>query len=242
MKLHVRHVVAVVVVGLCLVASSSEADPNSNSFDKVVPHEELSRLSAEWWQWALSIPTPVNPLNEGVLPMGANPTGETCMVGQRGPIWFLAGVLNGGTAMRTCTLPEGKELFFPVINSVEINTPNVCGQGQELSVEQMRLDVAPFIDNVSHLKVTLDGKPIHHLHRVESDVFDVTLPEDNIFDAPCAPSNVPAGVYSPAVDDGIYAFLRPLDAGTHTLHIQATSGSTSLDITYQLVVVPVTLK
>jgi hypothetical protein len=199
-------------------------------------------LSAEWWQWALSIPAPVNPLRD--------PTGDNCMIGQRGPTWFLAGVFGSGTAVRTCTLPEGKELFFPAFNSVEFNTPNVCGQGPEdFSAEKMRMDIAPFIDNVSNLKVTLDGKPIHHLRRVKSDVFDVTLPEDNIFDALCVGAglgNHPGGVFSPAVGDGIYAFLKPLNAGTHTLHIQATSqvssGSISLDVTYTLVVVPVTLQ
>src|SRR5262249_32727456 len=149
--------------------SSSEANPSSSSFDKVVPHGELRRLSAEWWQWILSIPTSVNPLLEGVPPppVDANPP-ETCMAGQRGPIWFLAGVFGSGMAKRTCTLPEGKELFFPAFNAVEYNTPKICGQGPEdLSVERMRSDLAPFIDGVSFLKVTLDRKPIHHLHRVQ---------------------------------------------------------------------------
>lgn len=235
MKLYTKHVVAVVAVGLCLVAPSSEADPNSNSFDKVASHGELSQLSAEWWQWALSIPTPMNPL--------LDQTGDDCMVGQRGPTWFLAGVFGSGgrPVYRNCTLPEGKELFFPAINQANINTPNVCTQEKDLSVKELRSAITPFIDNVSHLKVTLDNKPLHHLHRVKSDVFDVTLPEDNILNTLC-PDNVPAGVYSPAVDEGIYAFLRPLDVGTHKLHIQATSTGTSQDIIYTLVVVPVRRK
>jgi hypothetical protein len=237
MKLYTRHVVAVVAVGLCLVASSSEAGPNSSSFEKEAPPEELRRLSAEWWQWALSIPTSVNPLRPPI-----DPTVENCMIGQRGPIWFLPGGVAVPTALPPCTVPEGKELFFPAVNAMEANSPNVCGQGPEdLSVEKMRSDNAAFVDNVSHLKVTLDGKPIHHLHRVQSDVFDITLPEDNIFDALCA-GDSPAGVYSPAVGDGIYVFLKPLDAGTHTLQIQATSGDISVDTTYHLVVVPVKLR
>jgi len=44
---------------------------------------DRKRLSAEWVQWALSIPTDVNPLTDE--------TGEDCMVGQNGSIWFLAG-------------------------------------------------------------------------------------------------------------------------------------------------------
>jgi hypothetical protein len=234
MKLYTKHVAAVVAVGLCLVAPSSGADPNSNSFDKVAPHGELSRLSAEWWQWALSIPTPANPL--------ADRTGADCMSGQRGPVWFLAGALFGGKAERTCTLPADKELFFPIINVASINTPNVCFQGPEDdSVEALRLAAATFIDNASDVAATLDRKPIHHLRRIESDVFDVTLPADNILNPTCVPS-VPAGVYSPGVDDGIYAFLKPLDVGRHELHFHATNGDFFLDITYHLIVVPVRRK
>jgi hypothetical protein len=44
----------------------------------------------------------------------------------------------GGTATRTSFVPEGTELFFPVINSVKINTPNVCGQVGHLSVSELR--------------------------------------------------------------------------------------------------------
>src|SRR5437867_9117304 len=77
-------------------------------------------LSTQWWQWALSLPPSVNPQTDT--------TGEDCVVGQRGSTWFLAGVFGGGTASRTCSIPQGTTLFFPIINSVNINTPNVCGQ------------------------------------------------------------------------------------------------------------------
>src|SRR5215813_2675062 len=76
-----------------------------------------AELSAEWWQWALSIPTSVNPLTDT--------TGADCMVGQRGAAWFLAGVFfTGGTVTRTCSIPQGTRLFFPVINFVTVNSPN----------------------------------------------------------------------------------------------------------------------
>ena len=51
------------------------------------------------------------------------------MVGQSGSVWFLAGIFGGGSATRTCAVPAGKALYFPVLNSVNINAPNVCGQG-----------------------------------------------------------------------------------------------------------------
>jgi hypothetical protein len=55
---------------------------------------------------------------------------------------------------------------------------------------------------------------------------------------------VPAGVYSPSVDDGYYALLKPLSLGNHTLHVHAEIPSQSfvLDVTYNLIVKPVQLK
>jgi hypothetical protein len=84
----------------------------------------LKNLTAKWWQWALSIPVFENPL--------LDQTGEKCMVGQRGPVWFLVGNFGGGDTTRSCSIPEGKRLFFPVINSVNIDTPNVrAGPGED---------------------------------------------------------------------------------------------------------------
>jgi hypothetical protein len=94
------------------------------------------------------------------------------------------------------------------------------------------------------LAVEVDGKPIRNLHRVQSKVFEVALPEENVFDAPCAPGGIPAGIYSPAVDDGLYVQLNPLKVGGHTLHFHAESPGAGfvLDVTYDLTVVPVLLK
>jgi hypothetical protein len=92
--------------------------------------EFFAKLSAVWWQWALSIPTSVNPQ--------LDTTGKDAVVGQRGSVWFLAGFFGGGPATRTCSVPQGTALFFPVINSVNINIPDVCGQMGTLTVSQLR--------------------------------------------------------------------------------------------------------
>jgi hypothetical protein len=198
--------------------------------------ESFEHLSAEWWQWALSIPTVVNPQ--------LDTTGENAVVGQHGKLWFLAGVFGGGTVIRDCSVPEGTALFFPVINSVNIDTPGVCGQEGSLSVEELRAASAGFVDGATNLSVTVDMVAIKHLRRVQSKVFAVALPEDNVFDAPCGSNNVPVGIYSPAVDDGFYVLLDKLSAGKHTLHFHAENPSQSFvqDVTYHLTVVPVSTK
>jgi hypothetical protein len=88
--------------------------------------------------------------------------------------------------------------------------------------------------------VELDGQPITDVRRVQSKVFWVALPEDNLFDQFCK-NKTPAGVYSPAVDDGYHVRLGPLPVGEHTLRFE-TTGAISQNITYALTVEPVRLK
>ncbi|HZU24192.1 MAG TPA: hypothetical protein VFA04_01650 [Bryobacteraceae bacterium] len=189
------------------------------------------KLGAVWTQWAYSIPTSVNPM--------VDPTGANCMVGQHGSLWFLAGVYGGGAAIRQCSIPENTSLFFPVINGVQFNTPNVCGQGPlNLSVQDMRAWAAAGIDAATNVFVTLDGKPLHNILRLQSDEFALTIPDDNFWVKPCKHyGGSPGGVYSPAVDDGLYMMLGPLPVGRHTLHMHAESGAFVQDVTYNLNVV-----
>jgi hypothetical protein len=230
MKSNTRRFVAIVGIGLGLMMPINMAFADSEAFKK---------LSAEWWQWALSIPTSENPQ--------LDTTGEKCVVGQHGSVWFLAGIFGGGTATRTCSVPADKVLFFPVINSVNINTPNVCGQGPgNIPAKDLRALSATFIDGATSLSVEVDGETTKDLRRVQSQLFEVALPEENVFDAPCTGAgvgNAPAGIYSPAVDDGFYVRLKPLEIGNHTIRFHAEGPDGSIqDVRYDLTVVPVLLK
>ena len=211
----------------------------------------LSELTAEWWQWAASIPD---------VPDAPNPTsdmtGASCMVGQRDSIRFLAGLGafgQGGTAVRACSVPEGTTIFFPVINSVFFNTPD-CGQGgQSFNVKELRQMVKSFIDDATNLSVKVvkaDGTKIRGtlLKRIQSEPFAAAFPQENFFGPnACATGQpLPAGIYSPSVDDGYYASIPPLKPGSYTLNFHAEShnnmGPVIQDITYNLTVVPVSLK
>jgi hypothetical protein len=126
--------------------------------------ESLEQLSAQWWQWALSIPTSVNPQTDT--------TGEDAVVGQRGSVWFLAGFFNGGTPVtRKCSVPEGTQLFFPVTNGIGINTPKVCGQNGPLTVSKLRAMAAEQIAGAANLSVTVDGVAIGIPPPVQSPLF-----------------------------------------------------------------------
>ena len=236
MKYALRGLCTRVGVGLGLIMSLCAAYAQGASSEA----ESLSELTAQWWQWATSIPTTVNPI--------VDINGASCMVGQRGSMWFLAGSFSGGTVGRTCSVPATATLFFPVVNIININAPNVCGQNSvNQSAKFLRSQIVGAIDGAVNLSVTLDNQLVTPLQRVKSIVFDVALPLDNIFNAPCVGAGlgtVPAGIYSPAVDDGFYALLQPLEVGNHTLHIhgEIPAQSSVQDVTYRLTVVQVSGK
>jgi hypothetical protein len=181
--------------------------------------------SARWWQWAFALPVDQSPFfdDNGNCSHGAN--------GQLGPVWFLAGVLNAsGTAVRDCTLPAGKALFFPLIN-VECSTleaPPFYGSNEA----ELRACAAGFtFDNVF---AAIDGVPVHDLARylVVSPAFTFTLPPDNTL-------GLPPGT-GQSVSNGYYLLLAPLAVGQHTLHFGGTYSAFnfSLDITYHLTIAP----
>jgi hypothetical protein len=79
--------------------------PSSHPYGK-----SYGEWANSWWQWADSIPMSVNPL--------IDPTGANCAQGQSGQVWFLAGSPSGSYD-RSCTVPAGKAVFFPVANFQE---------------------------------------------------------------------------------------------------------------------------
>lgn len=208
--------------------------------DEVLYGKKMDEWSAEWWQYVLATPRNPNPL--------LDPTGGYCTIVQHGPVWFLEGVTAGsGAAERSCTIPEGKALFFPLINLVDINVA-------DQSVSELRAEIDGCLDAAFNLSLVVDGQaiPLKQLKtlRVKSMPFEVVYPADGV---PVDPP-LPADIYSPAVDDGYYAMLKPLPVGEHTLSFTAASPGCnypptgfhvdpwSEDVTYHITVAPVVLK
>lgn len=178
-------------------------------------------FSARWWQWLLSIPAAVNP--------NLDTTGEHCALGQYDDVWFLAGNF-GGSSVRTCTIPAGKPIFFPVINSLAFKPV-----GKD-TLNSLRSLAAGFPDSVTTLTVTVDGNAVNN-YRVRSPSFTIIAPPKGIVTpgALQAPGNTDT-----LVSDGYWVLLPPLAADTtHTIHINGTtSGGFELDVTYTLNVAP----
>jgi hypothetical protein len=198
--------------------------PGSRPFDRSFP-----QWTAEWWQYVYSIPVPDNPVLDVV--------GTNCMLGQHGPVWFLFGSFGSTPVRRTCSIPEDRALLFPIINTVNIAFPSD-------TIDELRAQIAPFIDAVNKLSVEVDGETIEGLRdfRIKSVPFSIALPPNGLFPLDVCLESPPLGVCSPTVSDGFWVMLKPLSAGEHTIHIFGQSGEFKQDITYVITTVAVRLK
>jgi hypothetical protein len=219
--------IAALVVGLGLTVSISlpAAQAKDNPNPGIVPNNALYQtLSAQWWQWALSAPPSVNPVLDS--------TGAYCAQGQgefsNNNVWFLAGTF-GDSATRSCTIPPGKSLFFPILNILYAcdPPPAVCPP-----LADIRTLLAGFMNNPILLEASIDDVPVQALvsYRAASSVFSIGLQADNVLGAP-------PGTYEPAAADGYYLLVTPLTPGTHTIYFKGigSDGFTS-EATYNLTV------
>ncbi len=218
-------VVVLAIIATC--PSFARSAPPSIAPIHSHPHgQTYSAWAAEWWQWKLETPASVNP----VLDI----TGEHCAEGQTGRVWFLAGTFFGnGTVERSCTVPTGTALFFPLINAFYgafLNDPP-----ETLTEEFLRAQVV--CTNVV-VAAEIDGIAVNHplQYFEQSPLFEVQLPEDNVFGVD--EDVVPELLLSPSVDAGYYLFLRPLSPGAHTIHWVASQsclfGDFAQEVTYHL--------
>lgn len=191
--------------------------------------KSFEEWTAAWWQWAVQVPVTLIPFRD--------PTGELASHGQSGPVWFLAGN-NGGTTVRQATVPEGKALFFPIMNLAwfQFTTdPPVTPECIADNYSCIRDPIKGPQDNPRLLKCDIDGYPVQGLsnRRYFSVPFDLEMPDNNFVEQP-------AGLFTPNVDDGYYVMVRPLSRGRHVVHFEAINGSGEfvLDVTYHLTVAP----
>ncbi len=209
------------------------------------PHgKTYGEWSNAWWKWAFSISVPNNPL------IGSYSNGDPkCSAGQSGPVWFLGATVFpvGGQSTpvtRTCTIPTGKALFFPIVNSQRDNV-NSCIDHTFTKDNGAELQTLAAGDinsvNVNTLTAQVDGVNIKNLGNYRAGpnnpTYSFTLPQDNLYNFiyNCtAPNLVPSGTYTPAASDGYYLMLAPLSVGSHTIIFKAPDFG--VDVTYNLTV------
>lgn len=184
--------------------------PNANALTDAIYAHEAKR----WLRWAMALPWSTGPITDT--------TGAACAQGQSGPLWFLAGT-PGGPATRSCTLPRGKFLFVPLVNTWvlpandRVDTPEELAAGDAFSHEYLQWNE----DHACGLELELDGVPVasqatlDQLGTMVLDPFSVMLNADNFQSA----VGRPGGHQIAAWTGGHYALLTPLTPGHHTLEL-----------------------
>ncbi len=261
----VQRVVLLIAAFLTLVAVPSLALPapaDAQSGLVVQPQgHAYSDASEAWWQWAHSLPAHKHPL----LDQGRVDCGQ----GQHGDLWFIGGTIApgfvgpSGPIDRTCTIPSGTRLFFPVFNAWSDNVL-VSPQCTELGLRDI---IKPWVDGATGLVASVDGQAIpgvaaNGLYRTRSGSFSYQYPGGSLLcalggcdannqgacptqtardSAPLVVGSSRGGVVGPApaqggpvVADGVYVMLNPLGPGAHTIHFEAPTGG--LNVTYHITV------
>ena len=192
-----------------------------------------AQWAAKYWQWALSFPATADPASD----TAAQESGQT------GPVWFLAGahgssLVNGQvteppalhrstfTVTRQITVPEGKALFFAVLGALADNTGCPNYNNPLLTPPQLGAQVLDFWNLVvSATFCTIDGvsvsglaNPITSPYLIQTPPFSYTLAAHHnllaaAFGEPCIPDTTTVG---PAVGEGVFLMVPPLNAGGRT--------------------------
>ena len=168
--------------------------------------------SRAWWQWAASFEQDESPV--------ADRTGALCDRKQQGAVWFLAGTYGTNRTIRTCKVPQGKYLFFPLINYV-VMPPS----GRLVSCLTVMSSAASTTEGVSNLILEVDGVRVPQLltyRQATKDCFDIGVlaqPKVRVF---------------PSAANGYYVMLRPLKPGKHVLNFGGALPSMLQAVTYTL--------
>ena len=193
-----------------------------------------TQWAAEWWQRFLQMP--MTNSAGAVHPWIDTPRFDVSEA-QMSDVWFLAAPF--GTAKRSCLIPEGKSLFFPLfcVESSSLEEPPYYGAttDDQSAVAQYWADhiVDPFCE--------LDGIALSNMapYRIQSPQVSITAPAPWILGQ--------AGGRGTSTGDGYFVFLSPMAPGEHTLHYGAAFRFTKaqdgldlndkIDMTYHIKVV-----
>ncbi|MGA5375794.1 signal protein [Streptomyces griseoincarnatus] len=185
------------IAAVALVATLAGCGGRAATAEGRLSSEELQ---GRWWTWAATEPAPTNPVGDE--------DGSACGRNQPEDVWFLAGTF-GTQAERTCAVPEGLPLAFPLMNM--FGTPADC---------------ADFMSTAEGSAV-LDGEKVDaDAHQAES--IEIRSGAGN-------PVTGTDGSFT-AHGCGLWVQLPAPEPGEHSLEIRGRSGGFSVGVDYTLTV------
>lgn len=197
---------------LTLAASLLLAAARPASAQLVPPSRAIAGVTQEewskrWWRWALSFDDEDSPV--------ADPDGRLCASGQSGPVWFLAGTYETRRTVRSCRIPAGKTLFFPLINTLAFPPDDEREACASLMLRAETQTEAP-----AALVLEFNGRRFDGLaeHRQATRGCFLVAPDDD----------------APAAANGYYVALGPLKRGRYTLNFGGILPNLSQAVTYTL--------
>lgn len=162
--------------------------------------------SAAYFQWYMAQPLEGHP--------GVDSPEFDVTAGQSGDVWFLSGLF--GTAERTCTIPAGKALFFPMAN-VECSSLEAPDSGfYGATAKEQRACAKYWADHIVGVFCEIDGEAVAkpESYRAKSPQYTFTAPSPWIFGD--------VGGTGTSLGDGYYILLTPLAPGEHTIRFGGT--------------------
>jgi hypothetical protein len=161
---------------------------------------------AKWWQWFIGIPANDHPTNNPLSP-------DKCSLHQQGPVWFLPDKPEGTgdkSIVFNCTIPQGKAIGFTIeTGECDSGMREVGNNLGMMATCATKGNLAQYVAN--SLRATFDGVDLKNLQefRVQSNPFNISIPESNYYGAD-------AGTFN-ALASGYFYILSPLSPGKHTL-------------------------
>ena len=226
-----------VMLTACADPETSEPAPEVAILDPSGVHygKDYAGWAGSWTEWWYE--TPISDCDQQP---SIDPTGEFCGLGNDHPdVFFLAGNFGGTRISDSCVVPEGKALFFPIINKFADNG----GVPVPLSDEENRMLAEDYADDfiVSELAVEVAGVAADGLAEllvVAAPYSGTVPPEPNLYTCLGAPDVT--GTY-PGYVTGYWVMLPPLEPGTHRIRFAGKSqegdGVFELDVTFDPLVV-----
>jgi hypothetical protein len=161
--------------------------------------------------WYQSVPKLNNPNFQNVS--GYTPVECSYLQDPASPAIFLpyVGVERGSSTNANCNIPHGKAVLILVDGGeADYSDPTVQPKTQDTLVNQVtKSNVYP-----NPFGITLDGHPLaltnDEAFKVQSDLFNFTLPPKNLWGEPAGPDK--------GIGQGWYLFLKPLSPGVHIVH------------------------
>jgi hypothetical protein len=199
----------------------------------------------KYWTWRASVPK-LNQLNSQNAP-GYRPVECSYLQDPTSPVMFLpyVGKEMGTSTTASCNIPHSKAIFMQVDGGAsDYSDPTVQPKTMNTLINQVtKSNVYP-----NPFGITLDGQPLSltndEAFKVQTDLFNFTLPPKNLWDEPAGPDK--------GIGQGWFLFLKPLPPGVHIVHYttgyrdsrsdpsippgQGNDAAYIQDVTYRLIV------